>query len=174
MKHFLTLICYSCSIFAVLCAQQLTPEVLTSDGGSGQAAGIQLDWTLGELSVEGITKQQRSFTEGFHQPILLIEQVDITSSDSQLQDDAKQSSSITLSPNPVANELNVHFADHAAGQVTCRILDANGQPHLRSILTASDHDAKLDVSSLVPGLFYVQFIDNTYGDVTVFKLIKIN
>ena len=53
-------------------SQQLSPSIIASDGGISKAAGISLEWTLGEPTVESLSTSDRLYTQGFHQPILLV------------------------------------------------------------------------------------------------------
>ena len=100
MKHWLIALCFGCIITIPLSAQQLVPAVLASNGGTGIAADIQLDWTLGETAIGGLSGQQRNYTEGFHQPILLIEKVDYTGPETNKLNKDVPGSGITISPNP--------------------------------------------------------------------------
>ncbi|MCO6487340.1 MAG: hypothetical protein J5I98_02930 [Phaeodactylibacter sp.] len=57
-----------CLLFAQVQAQlQLTPTVLASAGGSSEAGGLKLEWTLGETRVEANASSGLKLGEGFHQ-----------------------------------------------------------------------------------------------------------
>ena len=77
MKNWLIPFFCGFSFLHHLSSQQLTPVVLSSNGGVGTSGKLQLEWTLGELAVEGLIGQPRSYTEGFHQPTLQVEQVEM-------------------------------------------------------------------------------------------------
>ena len=58
---------------AVLCingatAQQLSPSVIASAGGSFQSTEFSLDYTLGETFITTLSNGQNILTQGFHQP----------------------------------------------------------------------------------------------------------
>lgn len=60
-------------LFVLLCihgstAQQLSPSVIASSGGSFQSAAFSLDYTLGETFVTTLSNGQNILTQGFHQP----------------------------------------------------------------------------------------------------------
>lgn len=159
------------SFFHHITSQQLTPVVLSSNGGSNTSENMQLDWTLGELAVEGLTGQPRSYTEGFHQPTILVEQVETayppTGSDHEKQ------ILITLSPNPVATELTIQFVSNTEEQLYCHVRDANGALLSEKTLNTLDGNSKIDVTDLAAGLYFIHFTAADDGAVTVFKIVKI-
>ena len=173
MKHWIITLCCCCSLGLTLSAQQLAPAVLASNGGTGMAAGLQLDWTLGELAVEGLSGQKRNFTEGFHQPIIVLQKTDITAPEFSRREKQEGISGITVSPNPVSSDLMIHFGDTKQSTITCQVLDANGNAQLRQSFQTAHGDVHLDLSGLTPGLFFIRFIDAEDGATTVFKLAKI-
>ena len=173
MKHWLITLCYGCGFSSALSAQQLTPAVLASNGGTSVAAGIQLDWTLGEAAIGGLSGQERNYTEGFHQPIILIEKVDFDEPEANHSNYDVPRSGITVSPNPVSSDLTIHFDGTAHEFFDCQVLDANGNPQLHKSLRTNEGDIVLDLSGLIPGLFFIRFIATDDGAITVFKLAKI-
>jgi hypothetical protein len=174
MKHILSFLFFICTLSAILCAQQISPVVLASNGGNGKAGHMHLDWTLGESAIERLTGQQHSFTEGFHQPIRIIQQVDITAPYPDRWKADQLRAGVSLSPNPASTELLIHFTATVSGMVNCVVLDANGIPQLHKTINASFGATRFDVSGLAPGLFFIQLIAADDGTTTVFKLLKVN
>ena len=172
MKHWLITLCCSCGMSLALSAQQLSPAVIASHGGTSRGAGIQLEWTLGEAAIGSLSGQERNYTEGFHQPIVLIEKVDFDQEKVHSTNDDPQSG-ITVSPNPVSSDLTIHFDGTTHQLFDCQVLDANGNPQLQKTLRTNEGDITLDLSGLIPGLFFIRFIATDHGDITVFKLAKI-
>ena len=173
MKHWLITLCCGCGFSSALSAQQLSPAVLASNGGTNMAAGIQLAWTLGEAAIGSLSSQERNYTEGFHQPIVLFEKVDFTEAEVNLSTKDVPRSGITVSPNPVSTDLTIHFDGTTHELFDCQVLDANGNPHLHKSLRTNEGDVILDLSGLIPGLFFIRFIATDDGAITVFKLAKI-
>lgn len=173
MKHWLITLCCGCGFSSALSAQQLSPAVLASNGGTNMAAGIQLEWTLGEAAIGSLSGQERNYTEGFHQPIVLLEKVDFTEAEVNLSTKDVPRSGITVSPNPVSTDLTIHFDGTTHELFDCQVLDANGNPHLHKSLRTNEGDVILDLSGLIPGLFFIRFIATDDGAITVFKLAKI-
>lgn len=173
MKHLLFTVLLLLFSGVNLEAQQFTNEVVSSGGGSNQINNLQLDWTLGELAVhEGKGRTQR-FTEGFHQPIIQMEWIEIMDTALPHKDKASQETGITLYPNPVSSELTIHFSHSRSEWMVCQVFDANGIPYLRKIMDTNAVDHSIDLSVLAPGLVFVQFIPHNGGYVTPFTLVKI-
>jgi hypothetical protein len=173
MKNWLIpFFCCLC-FFNQLFSQQLTPVVLSSNGGVGTSGDMQLEWTLGELAIEGLTGQPGSYTEGFHQPTLLVEQVEVVYPPISTGSDHASQTLITISPNPVATELTIRFVPGTEERFYCQVRDANGAMLSERTLNTRDGNTQIDVSDLVPGLYFIHFIAQDEGAVTVFKVVKI-
>src|SRR5690349_21306916 len=71
MKKFLTgliaIVALGCSV-----AQSLSPSVIGITGGSFSSAKGTLEWTLGETVTETYKTSLNFFTQGFHQPIPIL------------------------------------------------------------------------------------------------------
>jgi hypothetical protein len=173
MKNWLILLFSVCCFIQPLSSQYVSPEVVSSNGGTGTAAGIQLEWTLGEPAIEGRTGQQQSFTEGFHQPVILVEQVALTSSHIGTRSEHEHLSWISVSPNPVATELTIRFVSDTGEQYYCQVRDANGALISQRTLNTLDGNAEMDVADLAAGLYFLHFIAADDGEVSVFKVVKI-
>ena len=173
MKHVLLTAFLLSFADASLSAQQLINEVVSSGGGSGQTGSIQLDWTLGDLAVQDGTLRAQRFTEGFQQPVILIERVDPATKDHSQTIEAPVNNVITLSPNPVSAQLTIHFEHAESKWMKCQVLDARGNPLFIRTMNTKEGDQFLDLSTLAPGLAFVQFISENDGTITVFKLVKI-
>lgn len=173
MKNWLIPFFCGFCLFNQLFSQQLTPAVLSSNGGVGISGNIQLEWTLGELAVEGVTGQPRSYTEGFHQPTLLVEQVEVVYPTIKNGSDLATQTLITISPNPVATKLTIRFVPGTEERFHCQVRDANGAMLSERTLNTRDGNTEIDVTDLVPGLYFIHFIADDDGAVTVFKVVKI-
>lgn len=169
MKSFVTLFLFLASTMLSF-GQQFEPAVLATSGGSGQAGKLQIDWTLGETAVEGITGQTSSFTEGFHQPWLIAEQVYTATTDDA--NPAIAPPRFNVYPNPVLRELNVQLPDN---EEAYRIHIHDAQGGLIQVVRPDIHDRKvmMTLDDLAPGLFYVHITDDLRQPVSIFKITKI-
>jgi hypothetical protein len=159
--------------FSSLSAQTVSQTVIASDGGSGAGAGVRLDYTLGEMAVDGLTGQAISITEGFHQPFLRIENVDSSPSSQGTSITKESESIITLTPNPVKSELTVKFDPQAPESIALDVRDANGILVLQKQFDPLNGDTPLDVSGFLPGVYYFQFASPDQRIQSTFKISKI-
>lgn len=173
MKNWLIPFFCSFCFFNQLSSQQFSPVVLSSNGGLATSGNMQLEWTLGELAVEGLTGQPKSYTEGFHQPTLVVEQVQMVYPPIRSGSDQEKQTLITISPNPVATELTIRFVSDTDEQLYCQVRDANGALLSDRTLNTRDGNTEIDVTDLAAGLYFIHFIATDDGAVTVFKVVKI-
>jgi hypothetical protein len=170
----LPLLCIAVFQFiTAMSGQQLSPSVIASDGGTGHAAGIQLEYTLGELAIDGLTGQPSSYTEGFHQPLIVVKPIDLNSESEITSDINEDQSFITVTPNPASSEITIHFQAEKPMQIAFQVRDAHGSLLIQHQADTRDGNAHLDLSDLAPGLYFIQCtaIDSRYN--SVFKIIKI-
>ena len=140
-----------------LSGQQLSPSVIASDGGTVYGAGILLEYTLGEVAIEGLGGQAVIITEGFHQPYIRIEKVE--SDDVPAQADSMRSGEtvITLAPNPVSEELLIKFHQPLPATISIQVRDIHGMILLQKEISPNDLNPALDFSSFLPGIYFVQW-----------------
>jgi len=173
MKVLLFLLCAIPICLSGLEAQSVSQSVIASDGGSGKGAGVQLDYTLGELAVDRLTGQQVSMTEGFHQPFLMVEPVEGDPSVTGGSKSIEPEPIISLTPNPVATELMVKFAQPAPKTITLDVRDANGIRVLQKQLEPIHGDSPIDVSGFLPGVYYFHFTSAGQHIQSTYKISKI-
>jgi len=173
MKVLLFLLCAIPICLSGLEAQSVSQSVIASDGGSGKGAGVQLDYTLGELAVDRLTGQQVSMTEGFHQPLLMVEPVEGDPSVTGSSKSIEPEPIISLTPNPVATELMVKFAQPAPKTITLDVRDANGIRVLQKQLEPIHGDSPIDVSGFLPGVYYFHFTAAGQHIQSTYKISKI-
>lgn len=169
MKHWFIYIAVLMGIYIPLPAQQFSPAVIASDGGTGKAGGIQLEYTLGEVAIQGRTGLSSSYTEGFHQPVLLVDEINVAA----LPGSKEEIPSISIRPNPVSTSLNIHFSSAPPVLISFALSDAHGQPLIKKEINTYDGDMTLDMSSHAPGLYLIQLLSADGRISSVFKIIKI-
>ena len=124
------------TLFAVglslcLSAQSVTPSVLASSGGSGEAGGMELDWTLGELAVASLNNGGQLLTQGFHQPLL----------NSVGTFDGKPEIGMQVFPNPTAGFLTISYEKDL--KLLARLYAINGAQITEHTLTSGDNTLPL-------------------------------
>lgn len=154
-----------------LSAQSRSPSVISTGGGTAVGNKIILEWTLGDLAVQSIRSSTLLITEGFHQPFLLkVETVDTEPFAERY--DPKEKYRVSLHPNPALATLIITLQGDNPEKTIISLLDANGKLIQEESILPFDKQATMDVSALVPGLYYVP-IRNSNGDIIkTFKVSK--
>ena len=105
------------SLASFLHGQSVQPATVTAAGQTFQNAGIQLDWTLGELATMNFEVEGQSIKQGFFQSSYTVTAVD------ELQDEIAR---IQLFPNPTADYLNFEADFEYTRAVQLQLLDSSG------------------------------------------------
>lgn len=114
-EFFLTILVLSLANF--LHGQSVQPATVTAAGQAFQNAGIQLDWTLGELAIMNFEVEGQSIKQGFFQSSYTVTTID------ELQDEI---ATIQLFPNPTADYLNFEADFGYTKAVQLQLLDSSG------------------------------------------------
>ncbi|MCP9236445.1 T9SS type A sorting domain-containing protein [Lewinella sp. JB7] len=149
-----------------LAAQDLTPQVLATGGGTGRTSGLILDWTLGQLVTHTVDLPAGILTQGFHQPDLLI----VEANPSALEAGPR----VSVFPNPVSAELNVRASGFAAEEYTVlQLLDVRGRMVLERRHVHLLDGLKLDFAHL-PASTYTLRVARASGELPqTFTVTKI-
>lgn len=144
-------------------AQTQDPTVISSASGQGKTANIALSWTLGETAVSSGHTLNRWYTEGFHQPNLLVYP-------SMTKDDKVQ---IEIAPNPAHSTIRIQIQPVVPSEMLIFLNDVKGRRILNSRLAPGIHQTLLNVEGIAPGIYFLQ-IRNSLGNVfESFKIIKL-
>ena len=136
-------------------SQELSRNIFASQGDSALIEDWTLDWTLGESFVETVTTSDAMYTQGFQQPILTIERIDLESI-------SKQSLDLVIYPNPVEAILHVHFRSEHNKKLHMSMYDVTGQLIQHSTTSETEDHTTVDVSNLSTGVYLLKF-SNTDG-----------
>ncbi len=96
MKFLLSFVLYipACILFS----QASDQHIIAPQGGYTRSETFTVSWTIGDLVTETIIQDQAILTQGFQQPVILVQEV---ASDIQNELVAK------VFPNPFGNEINI-------------------------------------------------------------------
>ncbi len=130
-------------------AQQLSPAVLASGGGTARTSTMVLDWTLGELVVETVTTPDRLYTQGFHQPMLQV--VELDNQASLAGGDA--AFTFTVAPNPVASYLTVGITAPEDASFQLRLTDLNGRQYDLPAVPTTVRSTQIDMTQFSAGMY---------------------
>ena len=169
------LLTLACTFYALsgLTAQTAAPSVIASEGGTGVGAGIRIDYTLGELAVDGLTGQPASMTEGFQQPYLLIELVPDNPFNPGEVSPTEIEALVSMAPNPVSASLTVSLNREMTRPLTLGVRDANGILMYQSPIDPAQGDSQVDMSGFPPGVYYFQFRSADREWTATYKIVKI-
>lgn len=165
MKKWLFSFALLAGFLPVILAQTLSPSIISPNGGIAENSIMILEWTIGETAVETYRSGKEFYTEGFHQPSLVVKPSD------QMADIAPRTSTTELTngivrvmPNPVYSVLTVHLElDHQL-DLQISILDMHGQILNTRTATIDKGDISLDFTKYPSGM-YMLHVNSSDGSV---------
>jgi len=147
-------------------AQRLSPSVLAVSGGTATTKTMTLDWTLGETFAETGYTPERLYTQGFHQPLLQVSELQ-----NLINPDA--GFTITVAPNPVTSYLTVGVTAPQEDPLQLWLTDLNGRQYTLPILPATTPSTQVDMTPFPAGT-YLLHINSVDGRLLKsYKLIKV-
>lgn len=147
-KHLLLLLGASGSI-GIASAQSLSPQVVASSGNSFSNAGIEIEFTIGEVVTSTLTAGGNTLTQGFHQP-----QIQFASLENYAADYVFE-----LFPNPTEQFITVTSPNDE--ELKVHVYDGNGKAILVS--PVFKQQIILDLQSLATGN-YVLMVSTESGE----------
>lgn len=166
------------NLFLVLCSlcfylsshlQTVSNNVIASEGGVAQAPGVSIEWTLGESFIESGYSGSKFYTQGFHQPLLLVKKLSSSKIISSLTADYI----INLAPNPVLSVLSMHLQSNKYDEsLFITVTDANGKTLMKKMANSKAGHAEINMTILTSGLYLLQ-VKNSHGVlINTFKVVK--
>ncbi|HEV7347072.1 T9SS type A sorting domain-containing protein [Telluribacter sp.] len=151
-------------ITACCLAQKQSPEVISVQGGVGKSATIMLEWTLGELATQSLSTNTHLYTQGFHQPVLQVQELPEPGTD--LVENA-----IRVYPNPTASLVTVNLPKDFKTPVSLFLLNSQGQL-LKEEVIVDNELFQLDLEPYSEGTYLLRFSTSEGPAPTTFKIIK--
>ncbi|GAB3176985.1 T9SS type A sorting domain-containing protein [Telluribacter humicola] len=155
----------SLSVPGLAISQSLSPEVIAVGGSIDKNENLSLEWTLGESAVETVGLPERFYTQGFHQPMLLVE---------ALPDEAVSLHRVEVYPNPVSSILTVKIesGESVSAPLKLSLIDVTGTSLLNKAASAPTETLQLDLKQAPAGMYMLQVITAEGQPVRVFKIVK--
>lgn len=153
-------------------AQSLSPSVIASNGTVSQGNQIQLEWTLGELAIQSLQTTDGLLTEGFHQPNLLVEILDVPETD--LFPVLDETFNITVAPNPVQSTLYIQMEAESDHDGVIRLSDYSGQRLKRLETEFSNQTLEWDLSPYPSGIYLLSFYSKEGRLLKQYKVSKVD
>ena len=164
----ISILLYGILFSVITLAQSPDPAVLASAGGISSNGKMSLEWTLGETSISTISYGENLFTEGFHQPIILIS----PNKKPELVTATIKDLSITIAPNPVMSLLTVQFSGNRESVYTLSLFNASGKLLLSKAQLAKSNISTLAMDQMPAGIYFLR-INNSKEIIKTFKVIKL-
>lgn len=164
MKNKITFIIAILIFSATGFAQELTPSILSSQGGSDQTGYLTLEWTLGENIVETVTYPGKIYTQGFHQSYLQLTDV--------IYPIPGLPFTIRIYPNPVDSWLNIIIHENYNTQLNISLFDLD-QRIIRNLI-AFPYEGRFvfDFHDLPNGIYLLKIITSDKQNMETFKVVK--
>lgn len=146
--------------------QRLEPSVIGNAGGTDATAHLQLEWTLGEPIIESVVNNNRLYTQGFHQPIIVVkEKAQELSYTGYLH--------ITVAPNPVRDHLTVRFESKNEEDLLIYLQDALGRTLLVRPIKGKTGQTDINMMNLRNGTYLINVRSKAGKYNQSFKVVKI-
>jgi len=141
-------------------AQSFEPIVVGSSGTSATSSSVYMEWTIGEVMTETYTTTSNFFTQGFHQPLLLVTEIT----------ELKYLSAF-IYPNPVRDNLFIDLP-YQKGNVTITIFDLQGKLLHSEINSSLNKLIKIPFYEFSKGMYLLTISDNESKEKNSYKIIK--
>lgn len=146
--------------------QQLSPSVIAAGGGTDKAAGISLEWTLGEPFTESLPVSDRLYTQGFHQPLLQVTKMPVTIIR------PVTNYKITVAPNPVQSYLTATINAPNTDKVILSLIDFAGRVIPVKSASGKFSTVKVDMTGMIAGIYMLEIRKASGELIQTFKIIK--
>jgi len=162
MKKTLIFFC-SLLLYSLGIAQSAQPVVISVDGDYviAEDSTLSIAYTVGEVLTQTLDGGSFKFTQGFHQPNLIITAVE----------DLWPELKIELFPNPSINQVNIKLQEEL-GQLQFQLFDLKGQS-VSPIQDLRGLDQRLNLSSLPSGNYFLYIKEAKTNKSKSFKITKI-
>jgi len=148
------------SVFLFFVAGSATAQkVVSANGGTATAAGVEVSWTIGEPITETVTDGTTTLTQGFQQSKLTV---------TAINDIQISGVEIKVYPNPTSDYVTVHFSK-AMEKPIYLLFDLSGR--LIEQKNIETTDAKIDMTGYAGGS-YILKLNSGQQPLQSFKIIK--
>lgn len=156
MKKLLVIIIIVLS--GTLCAQELSPVLLSNSGGYYSNTSASLSWSLGEIAIETIGNASTTLTQGFQQYF------DITTVINALENNYE----ISVYPNPFTDYFFVKAVSSETFYIS--IIELSGKTLIEPVKCTGTN--RVDISSYPAGVYLLIISDSNNAKTQSFRIIK--
>jgi Secretion system C-terminal sorting domain len=163
----------NCFLFVILLTatglksqvELLSPTVLSNASGEGKSSRIWIQWTLGETAIRSGIADEQLYTEGFHQPTILIKEGNAGSNLKEM--------SMVLYPNPTTGTIQLDFKSVLEADLLLFMTDIKGSKLIQTVLKAGTNSTKLKMENYAQGIYFLQIRNSTGSMFRSFKIIML-
>jgi hypothetical protein len=145
-------------VLLLLSAGLSAQEVISSQGDSYSNANNTLDFTIGEPIVETVTDGANSLTQGFHQTLLTITNIE----------DFDENFLVNIFPNPTTERVNLTIDKYKG--VTFYLFDVTGKLLKQEVVTVQQ--TVVHVSEFPKGTYLLKLAGQENKSLKTYKIIK--
>lgn len=159
MRKILVTLFFLALIFNYLNAQVKEIETISAGGGSSQNENLELGWTLGQLVIVTGELNENSVTQGFHQTVITI--TNLNEEENAIQ--------LNVFPNPVDEVLIIESSE--SNDFEYSIYSENGELVISGKLTdARNH---ISLTQLNRGTYILNVKDKNSSKLNSYKISKL-
>lgn len=159
MRKTLLILFFLTLIFGFANAQLKEIETVSAGGGSSKNENLELSWTLGQLVIATGELNENSVTQGFHQTIITVTNLNDNLSEFQLN----------VFPNPVSEVLIIEFPEKKDFEYS--IFNEKGELVISGKLTEIRN--KINLSQLNRGTYILNVKDQKSNKLNSYKISKL-
>jgi len=145
-------------------SQEKNQSVIASAGDISKGGNVTLEWTLGELAVEKAVGNEKIYTQGFHQPMLITKL--------KPSNEVISGYRVSIYPNPVLSILNIHIQSIIDSKVYLKLLDANGSVVYNNSTYSRSSSVKIDMHAFASGVYFLTVTGLSGVTIGTYKIVK--
>lgn len=140
-------------------------QVIGSTGHFAVEGNQQWTYTVGEVVIQTLSANNRTLTQGFHQPEFARP---VSTLDPELA-----SWNIQVFPNPTANVLNVRFEANPSGVLDAVVFDLYGRMLMQPQILDQATGSVIDCTNWLPGMYILQLRDPQSRATASYRFIRL-
>ena len=135
-------------------------EVVSSNGDSKSAAGVEVSWTIGEAVIATMIGSTNTLTQGFQQTRLAVTAV---------TDLLYPGLEIKVFPNPTQEFITIRFSEYIE-DTRYSLYDLRGKLIENKLINAAD--TEIDLKKYASGQYILKLTDKSRQPIQTFQIIK--
>lgn len=163
MKKIKFLLIFSMFLSNEMYGQSLSPQVNSSAGGDYTSSTHQLSWTMGEPIIDTWGTGSNTLTQGFHQTRLVVTSVTNVKTDWR----------VSIYPNPTIESVQLELPNALLNPISLTIVDVSGRLIHTQTLEIGTQKHRLNFSSLLSGMYFLELKDSVTQSTITYKIKKI-